>query len=79
MIKFDDNENRMERFFGRLATIEEDLDEDNQDDIIEFDISEYDIIESIKGILFLNIHMFFFNPSNQSTLCVHNCSYDRSK
>jgi hypothetical protein len=69
MIKFDDNENRIERLFGRLATIEEDLDEDNQDDIIEFDMSEYDIIESIKGILFLNTHMFFFNLSNQSTLC----------
>jgi len=62
MINSNGNENRIKRLVRRLSTLREDSQEDNEDKIIEecqSNTSGYDIIESIEGISFINIHMFF--------------------
>jgi hypothetical protein len=56
MIKSNVNEKRLKYLFGRLPTLREDSQEDNHDIDIEqyqYDISEYDIIESIEGIIYI--------------------------
>ncbi len=70
MIESDDNKYRVKRSYdrfinredlSRLSTLREDSQEDNQERIIspnQYDISEYDIIESIEGIF---ISIFFYN------------------
>jgi len=80
MINSNDNENRIKRLVRRLSTLREDSQEDKIIEECQSDTSGYDIIESIEGILFINIHMFFFfyNPSIR-VHCVYNCSYDSSK
>jgi hypothetical protein len=72
MIESDDNKYRVKRSYdrfinredlSRLSTLREDSQEDNQETIIspnQYDISEYDIIESIEGIF---ISIFFYNSS----------------
>ncbi len=72
MIESDDNKYRVKRSYdrfinredlSRLSTLREDSQEDNQERIIsrnQYDISEYDIIESIEGIF---ISIFFYNSS----------------
>jgi len=72
MTEPDDNKYRVirshDRFINRedlsrLSTLREDSQEDNQERIIspnQYDISEYDIIESIEGIF---ISIFFYNSS----------------
>jgi len=81
MIEPDDTRNPIKRSLRRLSTLQEDSQEDNQDIITEqyqCDTSEYEIIESIEGISFMNISMFFYNSSIRMC-CVHNYSYDSSK
>jgi hypothetical protein len=60
MINSNDNENRIKRLVRRLSTLREDSQEDKIIEECQSDTSGYDIIESIEGILFINIHMFFF-------------------
>lgn len=54
MINSNDNKNRIKHLVRRLSTLREDSQEEYQSDA-----SEYDIIQTIEGISFINIHMFF--------------------
>lgn len=70
MIESDDSENQIKGLFRRLSTLREVSQEDTEDLINEQCQSEYDIIESIEGISFMNIRMCFSNPSIRAYLCV---------
>ncbi len=82
MIESDDNKYRVKRSYdrfinredlSRLSTLREDSQEDNQETIIspnQYDISEYDIIESIEGIF---ISIFFYNSSIRKHVFITYC------
>jgi hypothetical protein len=82
MTEYNAAEYRIKRLFGRLSTLREDSQEDNQDIIIEqdqSDTSEYDIIEPIEGIFILKYFTCSLIIYSVRAHYMHNCSSDNSE
>ena len=61
MIDSDEYAKRMKRLFARLSTVQEE-NEDLINEQYQFNLSEYDIIESFQGI-FTAVFLSFIHPS----------------
>lgn len=58
MIEFDENGNRIKRYFARLSPVREDPHEEEErhanDQSWQYDLAEYDVIELTEGIEFIH-------------------------